>query len=147
MKLTKFFFYPLLIVMMLACKSEPVPIQYGSDNCIRCHMTIVESRFGAEIVTKKGKVFTFDSIECMLRYYKTNAAKSETFAHIMVTDALHPGKLIDARSAFYLVSEKYPSPMGENLSAYASKAARDGNHAEFSGEQLTWESLTKRYSI
>jgi copper chaperone NosL len=110
-------------------------------------MTIVETRFGAEIVTKKGKVFTFDSIECMLRYYKANAAERENFAHIMVTDALNPGKLINAESAFYLVSEKYPSPMGENLSAYASKDSRDGHHAEFSGEQFTWESLTKRYSI
>ena len=40
----------------LSCATGPEPIRFGKDNCHSCKMTLTDKRFGAEIVTKKGKV-------------------------------------------------------------------------------------------
>ncbi len=138
--------YLFLCIFLVACTSAPRPVKYGTDNCIRCRMTIVEQGFGAEIVTKKGKILTFDSIECMLKYYLANAGSKETYAYIMVTDATKPGLLIDADKAVYLKSEKLPSPMGENLSAYSNSELREKNYTEFSGQRLSWTELCNLFT-
>ena len=38
-----------------SCNAGPVPIKPGKDNCQFCKMTISDIRFGAEIITAKGK--------------------------------------------------------------------------------------------
>ena len=45
-----------LVGFLTGCSTEPLPIRYGQDNCDFCKMTISDHRFGAEIVTKKGKI-------------------------------------------------------------------------------------------
>ncbi len=77
---------------------------------------IVDERFGAELVTKKGKVYKFDAIECLLPETIKNG--EDNYAHILVTDYLNPPTLIDATSSAFLISKNRPSPMGGNLSAY-----------------------------
>jgi copper chaperone NosL len=79
-------------------------------------MTIVEKTHASQTVTKKGKNYKYDAIECMV---KDLASKEEsTFAYILVSDFSSPGTLINATEAFYLVSNQIKSPMGENLSAF-----------------------------
>ncbi|MDX1911017.1 MAG: hypothetical protein SFV22_06010, partial [Saprospiraceae bacterium] len=51
---------------MVACSTGPEPIRYGQDNCHACKMTLTDRRFGAEIVTKKGKVYKFDDLNCLM---------------------------------------------------------------------------------
>ncbi len=136
----------LTAVALSSCSKGPVPVKYGHDSCIRCSMIIADNRFGAEIVTKKGKVFYFDSIECLLRYYQSKAFEKHQAAHILMTDADQPGQLIPAGSAFYLQSEKYPSPMGENLSAFGSRETRDRYHREFGGNTYSWDELLALYA-
>ena len=52
----------------------------------------------------------------------------------LVTDFLKPATLIDAKTATYLISPAVQSPMGANLSAFATKDAakkfikKDGDH-------------------
>ena len=43
-------------------------INYGVDACAYCKMNIVDPKFGAELITKKGRVYKFDAIECMVNY-------------------------------------------------------------------------------
>ena len=35
-----------------------------------CKMTLVDKKFGAEVVTKKGKVYKFDDLNCMIKFYQ-----------------------------------------------------------------------------
>jgi copper chaperone NosL len=58
----------LLVLLLLACNPESQPINYGADMCEFCRMSIVDQRFGSEIVTQKGKVYKFDAVECMINY-------------------------------------------------------------------------------
>jgi copper chaperone NosL len=131
---------------LVSCSSEPVPIQYGRDSCIRCRMIITDTRFGTEIVTKKGKVLYFDSIECLMRYYQSDRCDKTQTGHIMITDASAPGALIPAEQSAYLISENYPSPMGDNLSGFATVQSRDQFLKEYGGQGYSWAELVLKYS-
>ncbi|MCB0620489.1 MAG: hypothetical protein KDC41_17650, partial [Saprospiraceae bacterium] len=55
----------LCIFLFLACRPAPQPIEYGSDLCDYCKMTIVDRQHAAEAVTGKGRAYRFDAIECL----------------------------------------------------------------------------------
>ena len=57
----------LIILILVGCKVDPNPIEYGADACHFCSMTIVDRQHAAEFVTKKGKAFKFDATECMMK--------------------------------------------------------------------------------
>ncbi|MGB5288980.1 MAG: hypothetical protein WBN42_10875, partial [Ignavibacteriaceae bacterium] len=61
-KFSMVFLLPLLF-LLASCGSKPEPINYGKDECEFCRMQISDNRYGAELVTDKGKVYKFDSIE------------------------------------------------------------------------------------
>lgn len=138
----------LLLIFLLvlgACKVDSEPINYGSDACHYCSMTIVDRQHAAEYVTKKGKPFKFDSIECMMNALR-EIDKSEVAMYLInVYD--NPGKLSDATKATYLISPNIPSPMGENLSAFSNKQSAERVQSEQNGELYTWQDLKERFEI
>ncbi|HFB39308.1 MAG TPA: nitrous oxide reductase, partial [Oceanithermus sp.] len=117
-------FLPLLLVLvalLAACRPKgPVPIEYGQDICAFCKMIIADPRYGAELITKKGKVYKFDSVECMVAFMMYDL-KPEDVAAAYVTDFAHPGKLIPAEEAYYLQSTGLRSPMSLGITAFATK--------------------------
>ena len=50
------------VFMFSGCSLEPKPIEYGEDQCDACKMRISDSRFGAELVTTKGKIYKYDAM-------------------------------------------------------------------------------------
>ena len=130
--------WSMLMCLLSSCDVGPKAIQFGIDQCDECKMTISDHRFGGEIVTPKGRVKKFDSVECLIDYVQRNA--DEQLAHIMVVDYSRPKELINAMEAQYLISKKIPSPMGGFLSAYSSF----GSKIEGDDEIHNWTSLNKR---
>lgn len=108
-----------LVLIFISCSIEPAKIVYGQDACHFCKMTIVEETHAAQIVTKKGKAFKYDAIECLLNDLENH--EKEDIALYLVTDYLTPQKLIDAKTATFLISKSIQSPMGANLSAFENK--------------------------
>lgn len=138
----------LLLIVALSCTScniSPEPINYGSDACHYCSMTIVDKQHAAEYVTGKGKAFKFDSIECMMNGLKE--IDEDEIAMHLVDDFSNPGKLIDGKRATYLISKNIPSPMGEFLSAFENKKEADMVQSEQKGELFTWQDLKQRFEI
>lgn len=109
----------LMLNLIFACSIAPSKIEYGKDACSFCKMNIVEKAHAAQIVTKKGKPYKYDAIECMLN--DLNDRKIDKIALFLVTDYLKPTLLVDAKTATYLISPSIKSPMGANLSAFSSK--------------------------
>lgn len=109
--------------------------------CIYCKMSIIDPQHSAELVTLKGKAFTFDAIECMVDYININTETN--YAFLMVADYLNPGQLIDAQNASFLISEAVPSPMGAFLSAFGSEQNAAVLQDEKGGEIYHWEALLK----
>ena len=130
---------------MMSCTQEPRPIVYGNDECHFCMMKIMDQRFGAETVTEKGKVFKFDSAECLLRYLNGDA-KNTPHQHLLVTHISQPNQLQNATNSFYVVSKKIPSPMGGNLSAYPDKTSATAVLEKNGGEVYSWTEILESYS-
>lgn len=129
--------------MLVSCAIEPQPIEYGKDACIYCKMNIVDQQHAAEIVTKKGKAFKYDSIECMVR--DTNDKNENIIALFLITDYTSPGKLIDAVKATYLISENLPSPMGANLTGFSNRTEAENYQVKKDGVLLSWKELQVRF--
>lgn len=124
---------------LLSCSPKPQAIVYGSDGCHYCKMTIVDRIHAAEIVTDKGKVYTFDAIECMLNYDKEIEVGINTM--YLVNHYGTPEELINASEATFLISKNIPSPMGAFLTAFETKNEAVKIKMEKEGEIYSWEEL------
>ncbi len=133
----------LMLPMLTSCSPDPLKINYANDVCSHCKMSVVDQKFGAGMVTLKGKKFTFDSIECLVEYLNEKQLDEEKFAEIKVTNYMNPGSLISASTAVYLRSEKLPSPMGGYLTAYSSLKNAQEMKTKNGGEIMDWTSLKK----
>lgn len=124
-----------MLIVLLACTVEPKPIDFGTDPCDECKMTIVDQRFAAEAVTNKGKVYKFDAIECLIAFLKDK--KEEDFKFLLVSDFLAK-KLIPAQSAYYVISASISSPMGGGMLAYQNQQDALNFQKDYMAEVFTW---------
>lgn len=128
-----------LLLLLIACTPSAKPIEYGSDKCDFCRMTIVDQQHAAEAVTTKGRIYKFDAIECMVQFQQQE--ETMEFAMLLVNDYLDSGVLLEAQRCRFLISQNVPSPMGANLSAFIN----EGDALEFQrkkgGELYTWPTL------
>jgi copper chaperone NosL len=108
-------------------------------------MTIMDNRFGAELVTTKGKVHKFDDLFCLNKYYQMQQSKDADFQYILVNDYLQKGNLIDLRSAHLLTAEALRSPMAGNMAAFSSMEKLKAFQAEkqWQTETTNWSNLKK----
>ena len=143
--ISRFIFVVIALVLTVSCTIGPKPIDYGTDGCHYCSMTIVDRQHAAEIVTKKGKVFKFDAVECMMNHLKD--IDISTVGIFLVNDFQTPGELIDAKEATFLISKDIPSPLGEYLSAFRLRKEAEQIEADNNGELLTWNELMTRFKV
>ena len=134
----------LMLGLLEGCQVGPEPIAYGSDACHFCRMTIVDQQHGAEMVTRKGKVFKFDAVECLLNHL--NAVDDQSVALYLVNTYTQPGDLEDATGATYLVSEGIPSPMGEYLTAFETKTEALEAMEKRGGTMFSWAEIRNRFN-
>lgn len=130
---------------LISCSVEPKVIKYGDDHCFHCDMTVVDKTHAAQYVTKKGKAYMFDAVECLtMKINKENNEPNLEF--ILVADYVTPGKLVDAKKATYLISKKIKSPMGANLSAFFDKKIAEQYLQKNGGKLYSWNSLKQHFS-
>lgn len=134
-------FLSIVLIITSCARKGPAPIYYGKDICDWCGMTISDPRFASEIVTSTGKVYKFDSIECMISFYMSKDIPDKKKAHLYVSDFMKPGKFIDARKAIYFHSGALKSPMAINVIALSNGLELKSVELEYKGEQLTWPQL------
>jgi copper chaperone NosL len=138
-----YYFLGILLLSLTACSVKPDPINYGTDGCSYCSMTIVDRQHAAEIVTSKGKAFKFDATECMMNHLKGEV--NTEIALFLVNDYATPGELVNAVEATYLISENIPSPMGAYLSAFKSRETAESVRLDNGGTLLTWNELLDKF--
>lgn len=135
----------ILFLGFMSCSTDPEPLVYSTDVCHFCKMTLMDQKFGAELVTKKGKVYKFDDMNCFLNFYNSGYELAEDFRHRLVIDYANPGKLIDAANSFYLKSAAIHSPMNGQVAAFESKATMDTFKKEWKAIYLGWGEVTTQY--
>jgi copper chaperone NosL len=107
------------------CTSGPAEIPYGKAACEHCKMTILDKKFGAEMVTPKGKIFYFDDLQCLVTYRKSNPDKAIEKASVYLSDYSGDPQLILANRAFFVKSESIHGPMGGQIAAFLHATDRE----------------------
>ena len=103
------------------CSSNPEPINYGKEACHFCKMTIMDNKFGAELMTTKGKAYKFDDLHCMAGYMERDLVKEQDMAQIVVNDFNNGGSFLSVKNAYFLKSESFKSPMRGDIAAFKNE--------------------------
>lgn len=133
----------LFMISISSCNAGPEPLKTGVDNCCFCKMTLSDARFGAEIVTKKGKVYKFDDTHCILNYLKIKDIEPLNIKNIYLANYSGDHALIDANTALLLNAAEIRSPMGGNIAAFDSRDSLLAVQKRFPGVTTTWKEIYK----
>ena len=121
------------LLFFAGCGSrDPQPIQFGTDQCSYCRMTISNPKFGAELITEKGRIHKFDALECMVHYLDDQGNEKPTLYCVPFDK---PGTLGELNKMVFVISPKIKSPMGANLASFSSAKYIPEEFAEL---QLSW---------
>lgn len=132
------------LLVLTSCSSGPQPIIPGSDNCYFCKMTVSDARFGAEVVTRKGKVYKFDDMHCLLSFLHSGEVVKEAVKDIYLINYSSDHGLINAKEAVMLKADELRSPMGGNIAAFNNNDSMDVVMKKYSGNTVRWDELYKQ---
>jgi len=127
--------------LVTSCKQtkEADPINFGNEQCSYCKMTISNPKFGAELITDKGRVLKYDAIECMVNHIHEGDVKYQKLYGVPFNE---PKMLKEVQTLQFLISAEIRSPMGANLSAYSQINQLDKKYHE---QLMAWEELLLRF--
>lgn len=130
----------LLLFSIFSCSNnQVVPIKLNVDSCDNCKMSIVDGKYGAEVITQKGRVYKFDDIKCMKQFCKDNSqTKMESF---YVLDFNQNNELIPAETAFYLSGGKINSPMRGNVIAFKTENEAKDFQTKLDANVVSWDEV------
>ncbi len=134
-----------LFVILVGCKVEPEPLKFGTDGCHFCKMTLMDKKFGGEVVTTKGKVFKFDDANCMINFINTGELDERDIAFRMMIDFSQPEKLIDVSHAHFLKGESIKSPMASQVAAFEDYEVMKKYKKDLNAIYLTWGEVVTQY--
>lgn len=133
--------------MAAACgASGPRPLAFGAEACTQCHMTLIDPRFAAELVTTGGRGIPFDDAGCLATYIATGGLPSERIASLWVTDYLEPDSLLAVEQAVFLRSDALRTPMDHQVVALRPGPAADSLHRRLGGELVSWAAVLRGVS-
>lgn len=126
------------------CEARPEPIRYGQDECAECKMIISDQRFGAQIVTRKGRVFKFDDVCCLKEFAAKGTVPAAEVKIELVSDFEKPNAFIPVTDAWFLKNDALKSPMRSDSAAFASEDARRKAQEQIGGGQaLRWADIAR----
>jgi copper chaperone NosL len=130
-------------LLLSSCNIGPEPIVTGKDNCYFCKMTITDAKYGAELLTKKGKVYKFDDVHCILSFIQSKMIAEKEVKDIYLVDFAGNHSLVKAGESFLLQSEAIRGPMNGNVVAFKNKDSLKGMAAQLKATEISWDKLNK----
>lgn len=134
----------LLLLCLTSCNTGPDAIVPGKDICHFCKMGISDVRFGAEVVTKKGKSFKFDDTHCLLGFLQQKEVLPEDIKNTYFVNYSEPHQLVVAEKSFLLSSEKLRTPMGGNIAAFDNSDSLQKIQQLNNGSIISWNDLARK---
>jgi len=123
-----------------ACNSRPRALVRGQDACRYCRMAIDDTRFGAMLLSTRGKVDTFDSIECLASFVASLPANDHA-RQILVADFDAPDRWLDVAQARFLHNGSVRSPMGRAYAAFPPEASDASLVQRYGGRTMAWHDV------
>jgi copper chaperone NosL len=131
----------LVLILLSSCGPESVTLRYGKDQCHYCKMTLVDNRFGAALLTQKGKAYKFDDTNCLVAFLHSGKIKLTDIDNVYFANFAQPNTLVSKDQAYFLHSDSLKTPMASGVAVFASEAELQKAQAIYAGQQLTWEQL------
>ncbi len=135
---------PIVGMLFLLNACSPVstePFQPGKDLCEFCKMGISDTRYGGELITKKGRIYKFDDLRCMSAYLRMKNWNNNELVQSWAIDFDQPNTFIKAQDASFLTNDALKSPMGSNTAAFKTKEAAKAKLPDAASATMNWESL------
>ena len=134
--------YFLLFTLLISCgKKEAEPIKLNTDGCEFCKMKIADGKFGAEVITIKGRIYKFDDVHCMVNYQKENP--NPKIRSFYIHDYKQNNILIPAETAFYVKGGEINSPMRGNTIAVKNNEEAKQMAEKYNANPISWEEIIK----
>ena len=132
----------LALFVLTGCNPKPEKIVIGKDACAECKMTIMDPKFGGEIVSKKGKVFKFDDAHCIAKFFEKRGVELSDIHQTLFVNYNGDNGFLKSNEAEFVVSSSFKSPMGSNAAAFAGVAEAEKKSKEIPGSKVTnWATL------
>jgi len=129
-------------LFITGCTPKPEKIAIGKDNCVECKMTIMDPKYGGEIISKKGKVYKFDDAHCVASFLNRRGVELSDIHQTLFVEYNEPHEFVNVSSAEFVVSSKFKSPMGGNAAAFKTKTEANKKSEEIEGSKVTnWATL------
>jgi copper chaperone NosL len=110
------------------------PIDFGKEACAHCKMTILDRRYFAEMITKKGRVYKFDDVLCMKKFIDDNNMSSHIGKLFVANYKDGKNGILDVNEAVFLHNTYFHSPMNGCCAAFQNiaqaQSLKDSLHAE-----------------
>ncbi len=133
----------LLFLSFFSCSNNnAVPIKLNVDNCDFCGMSIADGKYGAELITEKGRDYKFDDILCMINYTKENS--NTKIGAYYVNDFAQDNVLIPTNTAFFLSGGAIQSPMHGGIIAFSKEKDAKELQAKLNAKSITWEAILSK---
>ena len=131
----------LAIPLLTGCDVEPAPFDYGKDQCAECRMTIMDPKYGCQVVTKKGKVSKFDDVHCLAQFLHSGKETTGDLSHMVINDYNHNDRFVAADKASFVISPQLKTPMNGQAAAFSAADEAAALAAQTGGKVVNWESL------
>jgi copper chaperone NosL len=92
-------------------------------------------------MTKKGKAFKFDDVNCLVLFEQEGTVKPEDVAGRYIADFAHEGVLLEIEKALFLHSDNLKTPMASQVAAFATQSDLEKIQTQTGGEVLAWKQV------
>ena len=134
-------FFSIFFLSISCANKEVVPINLNTDGCDFCKMKIADGKFGAELITSKGRIYKFDDMHCMINYHKEN--KNVQIHSFYIHDYNQNNVLIPAETAFYIKGGEINSPMHGNIIAVKTNEEAQILAQKLKANPISWQEIIK----
>ena len=140
---TKAVLVTISLFVLLGCQSGPQAIKSGKDNCSFCKMTFTDPKYGAELVTQKGKVYKFDDIHCIQSFLTSKIADVTGANDIYLVDFAGSHSLVKVSECFLLQGGEIRGPMDGNVIAFKETDSLKIMAVKMKAVPVSWEQINK----
>lgn len=106
-------------------------------------MTVTDNRFGAEVITRKGKVYKFDDGQCLLSFIKSDLLIKNEIANVYFVDYCGQHALVQVKECFLLKSDLFQSPMNGKIAAVSNIDSMKSLTKQYQASAVSWDQLIK----
>lgn len=138
-KISSILIFSVFLIFVISCSKNPKPINFGHDDCDYCKMTISDNRFGAEVISKQGRIFKFDDMHCVKGFLDDEILPKDNVHSVWLIDFKGSEKLIQAENSFLIQNEELRSPMGGNIATFETENELKEYQNAYSGTEIKWE--------